>query len=697
MSLPLPPRYRAAFRNRASSLGLALLLAAPLGLLTTACTSTSPVPKAAATTPASTAAPAITTQPADQGIAVGGTATFSVVATGTAPLSYQWQLGATHVGGDAASYSGGSNLAAGSYPVTVTVTNNAGSVTSTSATLTVTSTSTAVAPGITTQPAAQGIAVGGTATFSVVATGTAPLSYQWHLSGADVGSDAASCTLGSDLAAGSYPVTVTVTNSAGTVTSDSATLTVTGTPAVSLGAQSGTLASAVPGSAVFAATTANLADATVGSVTWYTSAAGTTVGSAPAGVAATVGDVVSNAATVTLAADASTVAGTYYFTATFGAATSAVATLSVPEVIVYPNDEAIDVTPTDARVPAGRTLTVDATALTSTHTLKWNGTAETDGTFYIKAGATTATLAGGAGADTFDFTTSGVTFSSGDQVNGGGGSDTLKLGAVSGTDALAHVMNVETITFANDGAVAIVSPSALVTSGQTLTVDASALTDSFTWDGSANTGTFNITSGSGGATITGGSGDDTITDGGGTNLICGGPGSDTIVLDGAGRNTVVFNSLSGVDTISNFHPGSDALKLMANADGGNFVTTAGTLVSSGTTGTYRFTAGPIDGNAGSPSVLVVLNNTIASDAALAVSLASGGTNQLTLANGVANGSDLLVLYRDGAQDAHLVVVRLYGGGAATTFTSGDLTVIDLAILKNVDKPEIWGALNLSIG
>ncbi len=38
-----------------------------------------------------TTAPMITTQPADASVAVGNTATFSVVASGTAPLSYQWQ------------------------------------------------------------------------------------------------------------------------------------------------------------------------------------------------------------------------------------------------------------------------------------------------------------------------------------------------------------------------------------------------------------------------------------------------------------------------------------------------------------------------------------------------------------------------------------------------------------------------------
>jgi hypothetical protein len=84
-------------------------------------------------------APAITTQPADQHVVVGAVATFSVLASGTAPLSYQWRKGATPISGaTAASYS--------TPPVVLTdqgsiyqvvVSNPAGSVTSASATLNV--------------------------------------------------------------------------------------------------------------------------------------------------------------------------------------------------------------------------------------------------------------------------------------------------------------------------------------------------------------------------------------------------------------------------------------------------------------------------------------------------------------------------------------------------------------------------------
>ncbi|MGH7887496.1 MAG: G8 domain-containing protein, partial [Candidatus Binatia bacterium] len=53
----------------------------------------------------------------------------------------------------------------------------------------------ATAPSITTQPASRTVSVGQTATFNVVASGTAPLSYQWQKSGANIaGATAASYT-----------------------------------------------------------------------------------------------------------------------------------------------------------------------------------------------------------------------------------------------------------------------------------------------------------------------------------------------------------------------------------------------------------------------------------------------------------------------------------------------------------------------
>ena len=129
------------------------------------------------------AALAITTQPANQSVIAGQTATFSVVATGTGTLTYQWKKGGTAISGaTAASYTTPATTSSESgTQFTVVVTDSTGSVTSNPATLTVTAS--AVAPSITSQPANQTVTAGQTATFSVTATGTAPLTYQWKKNG----------------------------------------------------------------------------------------------------------------------------------------------------------------------------------------------------------------------------------------------------------------------------------------------------------------------------------------------------------------------------------------------------------------------------------------------------------------------------------------------------------------------------------
>jgi hypothetical protein len=83
--------------------------------------------------------PAITTQPASVSVTIGSTASFSVVATGTAPLSYQWSRGGTAISGaTSASYTTAATVLADNGAVfTVMVSNSVGSVTSSAATLAV--------------------------------------------------------------------------------------------------------------------------------------------------------------------------------------------------------------------------------------------------------------------------------------------------------------------------------------------------------------------------------------------------------------------------------------------------------------------------------------------------------------------------------------------------------------------------------
>ncbi len=118
---------------------------------------------------AATAAPTITTQPVNETVTAGQTATFTVVAAGTAPLSYQWQKnGANIAGATGTSYTTPATATTDSGSTfDVVVTNTAGTITSNAATLTVNAA--AVAPTITTQPANETVTAGQTATFTVVA------------------------------------------------------------------------------------------------------------------------------------------------------------------------------------------------------------------------------------------------------------------------------------------------------------------------------------------------------------------------------------------------------------------------------------------------------------------------------------------------------------------------------------------------
>ena len=173
-------------------------------------------------------APSITTQPASQTVTAGQTATFSVTASGTAPLSYQWQKNGTAISGaTSATYTTPATATSDSgSQFSVVVSNSAGSVTSNAATLTVNAA--AVAPSITTQPASQTVTAGQAATFSVAASGTAPLSYQWRKNGTAI-SGATSATYTTPATATSdsgSQFSVVVSNSTGSVTSNTATLTV---------------------------------------------------------------------------------------------------------------------------------------------------------------------------------------------------------------------------------------------------------------------------------------------------------------------------------------------------------------------------------------------------------------------------------------------------------------------------------------
>ena len=175
-------------------------------------------------TPGGTA-PLIQTQPTPTTLSAGLTATLSVAAGGTPTLVYQWLLnGVPLQGGTNATLSvpDVQTTNAGNYQVLVG--NTYGSVTSTVATLTVTPS----LPVITSQPLSRSVALGQSIALGVGVRGTQPLSYQWLKSGTNLpGATSATLPLANFQTSDAALYSVTITNALGSVTSQSAILTVT--------------------------------------------------------------------------------------------------------------------------------------------------------------------------------------------------------------------------------------------------------------------------------------------------------------------------------------------------------------------------------------------------------------------------------------------------------------------------------------
>lgn len=175
-------------------------------------------------------APGITTDPVSQSVCSGASVMFTVEASGTEPLSYQWRRNNTNIGGATSpslTITPVNTGSAGNYDCVVT--NTCGSATSAAATLTV-----GTAPQITTQPQSQSVADGGSAMFSVAANSSLPLSFQWrrgttnlvdggNLSGTTTSTLTINPVSAADAATNYNCV---VSNSCGSVNSAQATLTV---------------------------------------------------------------------------------------------------------------------------------------------------------------------------------------------------------------------------------------------------------------------------------------------------------------------------------------------------------------------------------------------------------------------------------------------------------------------------------------
>jgi hypothetical protein len=209
-------QYRAVFTNSA---GTATTVAATL------------------TVNVATLPPSITTQPSSQTVTAGQSATFSAGASGSPPPTVQWQVSSNSgstwsniSGATATTFSFTTSTSQSGNQYRAVFTNSTGTAATNAATLTVNAAT--VAPSITTQPSSQTITTGQTVSFSAAASGTPTPTVQWQLSvsgGAFANISGATSSTYSFTAATSQSgnqYRAVFTNTAGTATSNAATLTV---------------------------------------------------------------------------------------------------------------------------------------------------------------------------------------------------------------------------------------------------------------------------------------------------------------------------------------------------------------------------------------------------------------------------------------------------------------------------------------
>ncbi len=180
--------------------------------------------------------PTITSQPASSTVGSGGSDTFSVTATGTAPLTYQWYQNSTAISGATGSSYTVSNAAGangGSYYVVVS--NLYGAATSSTAALTYAS----ATPVITTAATLPAGMVGTAYTQTLAASGgTSP--YTWMLASGSLPDglslSSAGVLAGTPNTGGAYSFLVAVTDNASNMTTATFSLIIEASPTVVTGA-----------------------------------------------------------------------------------------------------------------------------------------------------------------------------------------------------------------------------------------------------------------------------------------------------------------------------------------------------------------------------------------------------------------------------------------------------------------------------
>ena len=201
--------------------------------VTNSCPSGSVNSNAATITVNPCSAPQVTQQPSSQAVSFGNLAQLSVTATGSAPLSYQWYVGASGNTSQPVNGATGSTLSTtpnGTTQYWVKVSNSCGSANSNAATVNVN----CVAPGVVTQPQSKSIQQGSSTFLSVAVSGGPSPTYQWYRGNVgDTSNPIPSGTTAtitvSPSATTSYWVRISVSG-CGSVDSSAATVTITVNP-----------------------------------------------------------------------------------------------------------------------------------------------------------------------------------------------------------------------------------------------------------------------------------------------------------------------------------------------------------------------------------------------------------------------------------------------------------------------------------
>jgi Ca2+-binding RTX toxin-like protein len=235
---------------------------------------------------------------------------------------------------------------------------------------------------------------------------------------------------------------------------------------------------------------------------------------------------------------------------------------------------------TDAVVAAGLQMRVNGSGLVNGETLNFDGSAETDGSFYFFVGPAAETLKGSAGNDIFHFGAtswqSGDRFIGGNSLTPGFDDDQILLkGATNITFGADSLSGIESIIADPGFDQTIKMHDGNVAAGGKLKVNAGALgaANKISFDGSLEKdGGFDITGGAGTDTLiggdgrdllNGGAGNDTLKGMGGGDDLTGGLGNDTMV-GGEGDDTYYVSRGDGDDLIQNFDlAGYDKLTLRA--------------------------------------------------------------------------------------------------------------------------------------